>query len=155
MSLETCPIRLEEAKAFVRKVHRHSPNPGAGWLFGIGACADGELVGVAIVGRPVSGALDDGVTVEINRVATNGHRNACSFLYGAAWRAARAMGYQRAVTYTLQSEAGGSLRAAGWRITGEVKPRRVGWANRPGRRQQDPLPKFRWEPATTQEGDRG
>ena len=81
----------------------------------------GEIVGAAIVGRPVSRQLDDGWTVEVTRVAVeDGHPNACSMLYGACWRAARAMGYRRAVTYTLRSERGTSVRGAGWKCIGET-----------------------------------
>ena len=79
-----------------------------------GTEADGRLAGVAIVGRPVSRYLDDGKTLEVNRLCTDGTKNACSFLYAAAARAARAMGYQRIITYTLDTEGGASLRAAGW-----------------------------------------
>lgn len=75
-------------------------------------------MGVAIVGRPVSRHLDDGWTLEVNRLCTDGSRNACSALYAAAWRAARAMGYKRLVTYILESENGASLRAAGWKCVG-------------------------------------
>ena len=77
-------------------------------------------MGVVIVGRPVSRYLDDGWTLEVNRLCTNGSRNACSMLYGAAWRAARAMGYKRLITYILESESGASLRAAGWKCIGPV-----------------------------------
>jgi len=80
--------------------------------------ADGAVRGVATVGRPTARHLDDGWTVEVTRVATDGARNACSILYGAAWRAARALGYRRAVTFTLKEESGASLRGAGWRCLG-------------------------------------
>jgi len=79
---------------------------------------EGELVGVAIVGRPVSRYLDDGMTLEVNRLCTDGTKNACSFLYGAAWRAARAIGYTKIITYILASESGVSLKAAGWSCAG-------------------------------------
>ena len=83
--------------------------------------SDGEqIVGVAIIGRPVSRHLDDGWTLEVNRLCTDGSRNACSMLYAAAWRAARAMGYKRLVTYILESENGASLRAAGWKCVGQA-----------------------------------
>ena len=73
---------------------------------------------VAIVGRPVSRYLDDGLTLEVNRLCTDGTQNACSFLYGAAARAARTMGYQKIITYILDTESGVSLRAAGWKCAG-------------------------------------
>lgn len=114
MSLEVCPMTLKEANAFVEQHHRHH-KPVVGHKFSIG-CTDGkEIVGVAIVGRPVSRHLDDGWTLEVNRLCTDGTRNACSMLYAAAWRAARAMGYKRLVTYILDSESGVSLKASGWK----------------------------------------
>ncbi len=113
MSLEIVPIKLKEANAFVAEHHRHH-GPVTGHKFSIG-CSDGKkIVGVAIVGRPVSRYLDDGWTLEVNRLCTDGTRNACSMLYAAAWRAARAMGY------ILESENGASLRAAGWRCVGQA-----------------------------------
>ena len=75
-------------------------------------------MGVAITGRPVSRYLDNGLTLEVNRLCTDGTRNACSFLYGAAARAAKAMGYQKIITYILDTEDGGSLRASGWTCAG-------------------------------------
>ena len=111
------PISLSEANAFVALWHRHH-KPVVGHKFSIGCEADGRLAGVAIVGRPVSRYLDDGKTLEVNRLCTDGTKNACSFLYAAAARAARAMGYQRIITYTLDSESGSSLRAAGWSCAG-------------------------------------
>ena len=86
--------------------------------FSIGCAKDGELVGVAIVGRPVSRYLDDGWTLEVNRLCTTGEKNACSILYAASARAAKAMGYRKIITYTLDSESGSSLRAAGWSCAG-------------------------------------
>jgi hypothetical protein len=117
MSLSITPINLDEANAFVSVHHRHhSPVPGA--KFCIAAAKDGEVVGVAIVGRPVARNSDNGLTLEVNRCCTDGTRNACSALYGAAWRAAKALGYQRLITYTLPEEGGASLRASGWTLLG-------------------------------------
>lgn len=139
------PITLRQARAYVELHHRHSKPPW-GMKFALGAAIGDELVGVAIVGRPVARHLDDAWTLEVLRVCTTGAKNVCSFLYGAAWRAARALGYRKLVTYTLASEPGTSLRAAGWRIVGEVKPR--GW-DRPNRARDngDPQERFRWEVA--------
>jgi hypothetical protein len=118
MSLHIVPISLEEANAFVEQHHRHH-KPVVGHKFSI-AAAEGEMVrGVAIVGRPVARRLDDGWTLEVNRCCTDGARNGCSMLYGAAWRAAKAMGYRRLITYTLPEEGGTSMRAAGWTLIGE------------------------------------
>jgi hypothetical protein len=88
-------------------------------MFSLGAALGGVIVGVAIVGRPVSRMRDDGETAEITRLCTDGTRNACSFLYGAASRAAFALGFKRIGTYTLPEEGGASLRAAGWKLIGE------------------------------------
>lgn len=119
MALEVCPMTLKEANAFVSQYHRHH-KPVVGHKFSIG-CTDGEkIVGVAIVGRPVSRVLDDGWTLEVNRLCTDGTRNACSMLYAAAWRAARAMGYHKLITYILESEPGTSLKAAGWKCVGQA-----------------------------------
>ena len=138
------PITLREARAFVSRVHRHHKAPQGG-LFAVAASEGEEVVGVAIVGRPVARMLNDGWTAEVVRLATTGARNACSMLYAAAWRAARALGYRRLVTYTLPEEGGASLRASGWRLIGEAGG---GTWNRKGRPRVDLHPtqaKFRWE----------
>jgi hypothetical protein len=108
------PVTIAEAKAFVTQHHRHHDAP-TGAIFALGL-SDGErVIGVAMVGRPVARMLDDGWTAEVIRVAVlDGCKNACSKLYGAAKRAAQAMGYRRVLTYTLASEPGSSLKAAGW-----------------------------------------
>jgi len=113
MPTEIVPLTLREARRFVAEHHRHN-EPPIGHKFSVGLSRDGELVGVVIAGRPVGRGSDDGLTVELLRVTTLGDRNACSRLYGAACRAAAAMGYRRAITYTLDSEPGTSLRAAGF-----------------------------------------
>ena len=111
------PINLDEANAFVATHHRHH-NPVVGYKFAI-AVSEGEVCGVAIIGRPVSRHLDDGWTLEVNRCCTDGTRNACSMLYSGAWKAAKALGYRRLITYTLPEEGGASLRGAGWKLVGE------------------------------------
>jgi hypothetical protein len=117
VSLALQPITYREAAAFIAEHHRHHLPP-VGWKFGV-AVNDGErVVGVITVGRPVARMLDDGWTLEVTRCCTDGTRNAPSMLYGAAKRAAFALGYKRLITYTLQSEPGTSLRAAGWREIG-------------------------------------
>lgn len=128
MSVER--IELSEANEFVRQYHRHH-KPVAGHLFSIGAAKDGKIIGVAIIGRPVARMRDDGVTAEITRLATDGTRNACSFLYGAAARAAFALGFKRIGTYILASEPGISLVASGWRLVGEVRGRSWSCPSRP------------------------
>jgi hypothetical protein len=118
MSLTVVPVTLEEANAFVEAFHRHH-KPVIGHKFSIGVTDGKAMTGVAIVGRPVARGNDDGMTLEVNRCCTDGTRNACSMLYGAAWRAAKAMGYRRLITYTLPEEGGASLRAAGWTCIGQ------------------------------------
>jgi hypothetical protein len=117
--LSAVPIELGEANAFVRRHHRHHGRV-VGHKFSIGASLDGNIVGVVIVGRPTARMRDDGLTLEVTRLCTDGTKNACSFLYGAAARATFALGYKRIGTYILASEAGTSLRAAGWRLIGET-----------------------------------
>jgi hypothetical protein len=96
--------------------------------FCLGVAIVDTLVGVATVGRPVARHLDDGYTLEVNRTCTlDGTPNVNSMLYGAAWRAAKALGYRRLITYTQEGESGASLRAAGWRLIAELSPR-PGWA---------------------------
>lgn len=144
MRLALVPMTLAEANAFVAEHHRHS-NPVVGQKFSLGAAVGEVVVGVAIVGRPVNRVLDDGWTAEALRVCTTGERNACSFLYGASWRAARALGYRKLVTYTLAAESGASLRAAGWRVVGEVAARSWHTPSRP-RVDKHPLQeRLRWE----------
>ena len=115
--LELTPISLAEANAYVSKFHRHH-KAVQGHKFSIGCSENGKLVGVVIVGRPVSRHLDNGVTLEVTRLCTDGTKNACSMLYGAAARAAKAMGYKKIITYILESESGVSLKAAGWQCFG-------------------------------------
>ncbi|WP_232239020.1 XF1762 family protein [Burkholderia oklahomensis] len=117
MSLIVTPITLEEANAFVSIHHRHH-RPVIGHKFSVAVAVNEAIRGVAIVGRPVARGNDNGLTLEVTRCCTDGTRNACSALYAAAWRAARALGYRRLITYTLPDEGGPSLRGAGWRLVG-------------------------------------
>jgi hypothetical protein len=126
MSLAVVPVSFAEAAAFVDAHHRHHRRP-VGHKFSIGV-ADGDmLVGVAMVGRPVARRLDDGMTLEVNRTCTDGTSNANSMLYGAAWRAAKALGYRKLITYTQDGESGASLSAANWKIVAQLPPRK-GWS---------------------------
>lgn len=144
LSLQLKPITHREAAAFVSEHHRHCV-PSKGWKFGVGVCQEGELVGVAVVGRPVARLLDDGWTLEVTRLCTTGERNACSILYAAARRGAFALGYRRVVTYTLATEPGSSLRASGFEAVAET--RAESW-DRPGRKRSNAVPicpKTRWQ----------
>lgn len=118
--LSIVPITRDEANAFIERFHRHH-KPPQGYRFAI-AVSDGEkIVGVATVGRPVSRARDNGFTLEVTRTCTDGTKNANSMLYGAAWRAARALGYRKLITYTLPTESGVSLRGAGFKVVGQTQ----------------------------------
>ena len=130
MKLFVIPVDLDEANAFVAQHHRHHGEV-VGHKFSLGAVAGEKVVGVAIVGRPVARGRDDGMTLEVTRLCTDGTRNACSFLYGAAARACFALGYQRLGTYILASESGASLKASGWRLIGEVRGRSWSCQSRP------------------------
>lgn len=134
--LEIRPITLRAANDYVAQHHRHNkPTSGHKWSI---ACYDGDrLCGVAICGQPVARKLDDGLTVEIRRVCTDGTRNACSILYGACARVARDMGYKRVITYTLQSEPGASLKASGFTNAGKAGGGIVGYAKQTQRGYTD------------------
>lgn len=142
--MNVSPITLKAARLYVGRVHRHHKPPQGG-LFAIAAAEGEEVVGVVIVGRPVARRLDDGFTAEVTRLASDGSKNACSMLYAAAWRAARAMGYRKLVTYTLQTEPGTSLRAAGFKVVGEVTKRSWNTPSRPRVDQDERQARFRWE----------
>jgi hypothetical protein len=115
--LRAIPLALDEANAFVAAHHRRHGEV-VGHKFSIGAALGDLVVGCVIVGRPVARRLDDGMTLEVSRLCTDGTKNACSFLYGAAARAAFSLGYLRIGTYIAASEPGTTLRAAGWRLVG-------------------------------------
>lgn len=149
MRLVIVPTTLDEANAFVREYHRHhQPVPGAKFCVAVAPSEGpflGQICGVAIVGRPIARALDDTWTLEVNRTCTDGTKNANSALYGACARATFALGYTKLITYTLASESGVSLLAAGWKVVAEVKGRSWSCVSRP-RVDKHPLQdKLRWE----------
>lgn len=148
MSLYIIPCTLDEAGAYVDRFHRHNKRP---WIarFAL-ACADesGAVHGVSIVGTPDGFNSADGYTAEAKRVCTDGYRNACSMLYAASWSAARAMGYQRLITYTLPAESQSSLKALGWKCIPNCGGRP--WSTNNKRKDRDVQPiylikKNRWE----------
>ncbi len=151
MALELVPLTRDAAKLFIASHHRHSRRD-VGDVIRVGLEENGELVAVATAGRPKAQALQDGRTLEITRVCTLGHRNACSRLYGALVRAGAALGYRRFYTYTLASEPGSSPRAAGFTLDAELDER--SWAEQSGRARYHenlfgeaevpPGPKLRW-----------
>lgn len=175
MDFKVRPISLKQANDFVERYHRHNGRTAVdGGKFAIAALHKTQgICGVAICGRPLSRVLDIGfaldfkiteqeqnnfesndlITLEVTRccVIPKAPKNTCSFLYGACWKIARAMGYERLITYTLESESGSSLKGAGWSISGTSKPHKTGW-HRKGQdhinRRDDPVYqqlKIRWE----------
>lgn len=139
------PISLKLANEFVEKHHRHNKKV-RGHKWSLGLYEEDKLIGVGIVGRPVARLLDDGLTLEILRVCTNGERNANSMLYGRIARIAKLMGYEKVITYTLQKESGSSLRAVGatpeWKFDGQS------WSRKNRLRKEQRIyyePKIRWK----------
>ena len=142
--LQIVPCDLAEANEFVRRHHRHH-RPVPGHKFSLAVVEGERICGVAIVGRPVGRHSDDGLTLEVNRVATDGTPNACSALYGAARRATFALGYRRLLTYTLPSEGGASLRGAGWKLLGEAGGGKWSCPSRPRLDLHPTQVKLKWE----------
>lgn len=140
--LEIVPISFTEACEFVKIHHRHH-KPPVGHKFSIAVVGDrvngaSRIHGVAIVGRPIARMLDNGLTLEVLRLCTDGTKNACSILYASSWRAARALGYKKLITYILASESGTSLKASGWKLIGEAGGGKWSRKNRP-RLDQHPM----------------
>ena len=132
MFLNLQPIDFAEAKAFINEHHRHNISP-IGHKFSIGLNDGEKVIGVVMVGRPIARFNQDGWTLEVTRCCVlENHKNACSKLYSAAWRVVRNLGYKKLITYTLITEPGTSLRAAGWKIIGRTKISPKGW-NTPSR----------------------
>jgi hypothetical protein len=138
-SLELRPIGTREASQVVKRLHRHLPRV-VGGLFACSVWVGDELVGVGVASQPKAPLSRDGFTVEISRIATDGHANACSRLYGALCRAAASVGYRKAVTFTRLDEPGSSLRAAGFREDGLT--REQSW-DRPARSRSAELSQVR------------
>jgi hypothetical protein len=152
MKLRLRPMRQRDALAYVRDHHRHNKAPrGSVFQVAVEDVETGEIVGVAVAGRPVARSLDDGRTLEVLRVCTPSVKNVNSMLYGAVTRAGVALGYDRdrIFTYTLDEESGVSLTAAGW-VRDAVLPQRAGWDAPSRPRPNDPSPrnaKVRWRAA--------
>jgi hypothetical protein len=142
--LALATLSLREANEFVKLHHRHH-KPAVGHKFSIGAMLDGKLVGAVIVGRPVARAINYREVAEVTRLVTDGSRHVCSFLYAAAARAAKAMGYLKIQTYILEAEPGTSLVAAGWTFEGKTAGGDWNCHVRTKRRTDQPQePKQRW-----------
>lgn len=146
MKLSFQPCTLKAAIAF--QVHHRHHRPPVGGLFAVAVSDGAEVRGVAIVGRPTARGNQDGWTAEVTRLCVLPETpNGCSMLYAASWRAAKALGYRRLITYILESEPGTSLTAAGWRLIGK---RGGGSWNCPSRPREDRHPteqKLLWEAA--------
>lgn len=142
--MKIVPITLKAANAFVTEYHRHH-KPSVGHKFSIGLSENDSLIGVAIMGRPVARGSDNGFTIEVARLCTNGVKNGCSMLYQAAARASKELGYTKIQTYILQIELGTSLKASGWKMEGVTTGGQ--WKHTDGkeRRTDQPImPKQRW-----------
>lgn len=136
------PINLKQANEFVAKYHRHH-KPVQGHKLSIGLSVNNELVGVAIMSRPVARAINYEATIEVSRLATNGIKNGCSKLYGACARIAKEMGYKTIQTYILENELGTSLKAAGWQLKHKTSGGQwVRTDNKPRRKDQPITPKL-------------
>lgn len=159
---ETCvllrrrPVTLREANEFVQNFHRHNGRTARdGGKYAIGAELDGEMVGVAIVGNPISATYMDGYTAEVLRLCTNDKapKGCCSMLYQACWRAWKAMGGKKLITYTLKTESGASLRGAGWKVVGETVPidKDKGWKGGSKDAAAKPWVRREWQPVMGQQ----
>ena len=138
------PCELRDANEFIARHHRHH-KPVVGHRFSICVVANNAVRGVAVIGRPVARAIDQRNIVEVTRLCTDGFPNACSALYSAAARAAKAIGYTRIQTYILATENGASLKASGWKMDGTVKGRDWNCPSRGNRRTDQPMiDKTRW-----------
>jgi len=150
MTLHLVPCTVKSAIKWVAEHHRHLRRELAGARFGVAlADGNGEWVGVAIV---TSGprVWESTGRCNIARVCTTGVKNGCSKLYGAICRAAQALGYSEAWTYTLPEEPGTSLRAAGFTDMGLTDGGEHSRASRPRRPAERPEPKRRWRRLLTQ-----
>ena len=141
--MKTVPIERKEAADFIDRLHRHH-DPVMRDKYRIGAEQDGKLVGVVQVGRPVARALCDGKTLEVVRLCSDGTPHVCSFLYAAAARVARDMGYRKIITYILADEPGTSLRAAGWQHEADIKGHSWDTPSRPRQTTAPTCDKQRW-----------
>ena len=146
MSLRVVPLSFDSACALVAKLHRHH-EPPLGHKSSAGLLLDRRIVGAVIASRPIARVFDEGLTIEVTRLATDGTENACSMLYRAVWRSAKPIGYRRLITYTQADESGASLRAAGFVKVAELPPRK-GW-NTPSRPRAlngtENVPRILWE----------
>lgn len=154
MHFEAVPMSLAEANEWVAKLHRHHA-PVRGDKYRVGAAVDGKLVGGVQVGRPVSRMLDDGHTLEVVRLCTDGTKDACSYLYQKAARIAKELGFTKIITYILESEPGTSLQAAGWEFDGMTAGGDWARPSRPRSSTAPTCPKKRYVKILTRGGNAG
>lgn len=145
---ETVPLTIKEANEFIRLHHRHH-KPVTGHRFSIGArrtVGEGRgLLGIAVVGRPVSREINQYEVAEVTRLCTTGDTNTCSFLYAACARICKEMGFKKIQTYILDTEPGTSLKAAGWQYETTTAGGNWNHSWRKGRREDQPMTKKqRW-----------
>ena len=141
--LRIVPMDLARAQSFVRDHHRHHKPPSR-HKFSLAVASGVKIVGVAIVGRPVARWRDIEYRLEVTRVCTDGHKNACSILYAACARAARALSYGVIGTYIRSDEPGVSLRAAGWERGHNTDAKSWDCPNRPREDQTELVPRVYW-----------
>lgn len=141
--LKAVPIELKTANEFVNSLHRHH-NAVHRDKFRIGCVCDNKLVGVVQLARPVARHLDDGNTIEVVRLCTDGTKNVCSFLYAKSARVAKEMGYRKIITYILDSECGASLKASGWKKEVDTKGHSWNCPSRPRTTKSPTCDKQRW-----------
>jgi hypothetical protein len=142
-AIKAFPLERKQAADYIAEHHRHH-DPVSRDKFRVGAIKNGELVGVVQVGRPVSRALCDGKTLEVLRLCTNGERNVCTFLYAAAARVAKELGYTKIITYILDTETGASLKAASWHKEADIRGHAWGCPSRPRNTTAPTCDKQRW-----------
>lgn len=142
--MRVCPLTLKQLNALITEMHRHH-KPVVGHRFSLGLLIDEKLIGGCSIGRPVSRELDQYAIAEVTRLVTDGTKNACSMLYGAAARVCAAMGFDQIQTYILDSEPGTSLKASGWKLDGLTNGGNWNCNQRKGRREDQPMcKKQRW-----------
>lgn len=141
--MKSVPLEREAVAEYIRRYHRHH-DPVMRDKYRVGCVNNGELVGVVQVGNPVARALCDGYTLEVVRLCTDGTKNVCSYLYSAAARIAREMGYRKIITYILVSESGDSLRAAGWSKEADIRGHAWDHPSRPRNTTAPTCDKQRW-----------
>lgn len=149
--MKVIPLTIQRANEVVKEWHRHN-KPVIGARFAIGCEHEGQLVGVAIVGRPVARKIDQEFVAELTRLCVTpaAPPNACSFLYGASRRIWSAMGGTKIITYTLKRESGASLRGAGWTLVSETARSGTGWLTRDREHQAVfSETKLKWESVLT------